>query len=174
LWLVWSPWRLKMSFCDQTFRHHILSYFVPKIVSSHCALDIVVPFHPVLILRQSFARLNRCIIQLLWKWSRFKTKSDLHLKKCTKLTVNNEMFHLDLTSLVTMAPKDVILRPNFCHMVTKFKNVNFRKCGCSAINDHDLRQNRICIWKNVLNWQWIMKCFILTLWSRLSSNRGIR
>jgi hypothetical protein len=55
-----------------------------------------VPFHPILILRQSFARLNRCIIQLLWKWSWFKTKSDLRLKKCTKLTVKK--FRLDFNN----------------------------------------------------------------------------
>ena len=37
-------------------------------------------------------------------------------------------------------------------------------------NDHNLRQNRICIWNNVLNWQWIMKFYPWLSWTRLSSN----
>jgi hypothetical protein len=35
--------------------------------------------------------------------------------------VNNEMFRLDFTSLVTMVPEDVILRPNFCHRVPNWR-----------------------------------------------------
>jgi hypothetical protein len=110
------------------FKHHILLHFEPKIVRSHCALDIAklaVPFHPILILRQSFARLNRCIIQLLWKWSRIKTKSDLRLKKCIKLTVNNEMLRLDFNH-----GHDLVQIEKLNGRGTAFPEVYVFKLGC--------------------------------------------
>ena len=85
------------------FKADRTSYFI-VFCAENCPLTLctrysktsgnAVPFHQVLILRQSFARLNRC-------------------------------------------------------------NVSF---NCYE-KDHDLRQNRICVWNNVLNWQWIMKFY---------------
>jgi hypothetical protein len=134
------------------FKHHILSYFEPKIVRSHCALDIAklaVPFHPILICNISLFTVN--LIHF------FKRKSDFVL--IHDHFHNNWMIHR-------------FKRANDCRNIkigwngTASFAISSAQCertiNCYE-NDHELRQNRICVWKNVLNWQWIMKCYVLTL-----------